>query len=100
MATAQSAPEGMEKLRVVIFREEEMYVAQCIEFDIAAQAPTLEAVLDRLDLTVEAECQMSLEIGQTPFNGICPAPNHFHHLWEKGSMAIMPIRFAHPTAKD
>ena len=66
-----------------------MYVAQCLEYDISTQAPTLEALLDRLDLTVEAECQMSLERGgNQPFDGICPAPNYFHSLWDKGSMAI------------
>jgi hypothetical protein len=88
MATAQSAPDGLKEVRVVVFREEDMYVAQCLEFDIATQAPDIEAVLDRLDLTIEAECQMSMEANGKPFDGIAPAPVHFHHLWEKGSVAI------------
>lgn len=61
MATAQSAHEGLKEVRVVVFREEDMYVAQCLEFDIATQAHDIEGVLDRLDLTIEAECQMSME---------------------------------------
>ena len=88
MATAQSPREGLKEVRVVVFREEDMYVAQCLEFDIATQAPDIEGVLDRLDLTIEAECQMSKEATGEPFSGIPPAPVYFHHLWEKGSVAI------------
>lgn len=88
MATAQSAQEGLKEVRVVVFHEEGMYVAQCLEYDIATQALDIEAVLDRLDLTIEAECQMSMEADGKPLDGIAPAPVHFHHLWEKGSVAI------------
>ncbi len=88
MATAQSAHEGLKEVRVVVFREEDMYVAQCLEFDIATQAHDIEGVLDRLDLTIEAECQISLEATGKPLNGIAPAPIYFHQLWEKGSVAI------------
>jgi hypothetical protein len=45
--------------------------------------------LNRLDLTIEAECQMSLEATGEPFGGIAPAPVYFHNLWEKGSVAIV-----------
>jgi hypothetical protein len=88
MATAQSPHDGLKEVRVVVFHEENMYVAQCLEYDIATQAPDIEAVLDRLDLTLEAECQMSIEATGTPLAGIPPAPIYFHTLWEKGSVAI------------
>jgi hypothetical protein len=88
MATAQSAQDGLKEVRVVVFHEEGMYVAQCLEYDIATQAPDIEAVLDRLDLTIEAECQMSMEETGKTLNGIAPAPIYFHQLWEKGSVAI------------
>lgn len=89
MATAaKSAADGQETVRVVVFREGDVYVAQCIEYDIATQAADLDALLERLDLTLDAECAMSRERGGAPFAGIAPAPNYFHDLWDKRSISI------------
>ncbi len=58
------------------------------ELDISAQARDIEAVLDRLELTIEAERAMSLEAGGEEFDGICAAPNYFHELWDKLSLTL------------
>jgi hypothetical protein len=72
----------------VVFREADVYVAQCIEYDIATQAKDLDTLLERLDLTLDAECAMSVEREGKPFGNIPPAPNYFHDLWEKRSISI------------
>lgn len=88
MTVANSAPENLTQIRTVVFREEDVYVAQCIDYDIATQATDIDALLDRLELTIEAEWEMSLDCGETPFSRTPPAPNYFHKLWERGSFQI------------
>jgi hypothetical protein len=78
----------MDSLRVVVFREEDLYVAQCLEHDISVQAQDLNALMDRLDLALEAECALSAERSGGTLEHIAPAPNYFHALWDKGSLAI------------
>jgi hypothetical protein len=52
--------------------------------------------LERLDLTIDAECAMSRENGEEPFERIAPAPNYFHDLWEKRLVTLthvhVPVR--------
>ena len=62
------------KLRIVVFKEEEMFVAQCLEHDICTQAATIEALQDRMNCLIKAE----LEAGQE----IAPAPKRFHEMWD------------------
>lgn len=88
MATAKSPTDDLENLRVIVYREGDIYVAQCIEYDIATQAKDIDALLERLDLTIDAECAMSKERTGKPFGGIAPAPNYFHNLWEKRSVSL------------
>lgn len=91
MSAAQGFSEQTEAIRVVVFREGDLYVAQCLEFDIAAQGNDIESVLDRLELTLKEECALSLDGGGSidrPFTDIPAAPNFFHGLWAKGSYSI------------
>ena len=82
MANAK-APNGTENhIRVIVFREGDVYVAQCLEYDIAAQAATIEGVIDRLELTLDAEFAYCEESSKKPHESISPAPNYYHNLWE------------------
>lgn len=91
--TTAYAHNGEVNLRVVVYREGDVYIAQCLEMDIATQARDLDTLLERLDLTIDAECAMSVERNGGPFDGIPPAPNYFHGLWEKRSMSLTHLHF-------
>lgn len=96
MANAK-APNGDEKsIRVIVFRENEMYIAQCIDYDIATQAKNIDELIDRLELTVEAEFAYCEELGQEPHKVIVPAPNYYHELWEKRHVSIQLIQLPKP----
>ena len=71
------------KIRVVIFQEGGMWVAQCLEYDIGAQAASMDKLHERLTVALEAERQESLARNDEPFADIAPAPEFFHRLWEK-----------------
>jgi hypothetical protein len=91
MTIAKSLTHDLDSIRAIVFREGDFYVAQCLELDISTQARDLDAVLERLDLTIEAECAMCIERGQKPFEGICAAPNYYHELWEKRTVKLARV---------
>ena len=96
--TKVTGPIGDERqIRAIVFKEGEMYVAQCLEYDIATQAPDIEALLDRLDLTIEAEFAACEEDGRLPKNSIGAAPVYYHELWENRAVSISRVDMQAPS---
>ena len=92
-----TAPKGHEtQIRAIVFKEGDFYIAQCLEYDISAQAPAIEAVIDRLELTIEAEFEACEEAGKEANKCILPAPNYYHGLWEKRSLAVQRVSVEAP----
>ena len=87
------------ELRVVVFREGDYWVAQCLEYDIGAQAKDLSDLQARFALTLEAERQESIKHHGKPFAGIDPAPRHFHEMWERRSGEYRPLA-DRPSSRD
>lgn len=82
-----------DPVRVVVFKDAGAWVAQCLEYDICAQASSIDALRDRLAATIELELEESLERTGTPFGGIDPAPQRFFQMWNsEGSQAQEPVR--------
>lgn len=90
--TVATAPNGGETtIRAIVFKDGEKYVAQCIEYDIACQADTIADLIDRLDLTIEAEFATCEERGKRTKDCIAPAPNYYHQLWEKRAVELTRV---------
>lgn len=70
-------------LRVVVFKDGDMYVAQCLEHDICAQAADIKTLRHRLDAAVDAERDHARQMGKTISDSLAPAPEHFLEMWEK-----------------
>lgn len=79
-----------QKIRVIMYREEEKWVGQCLEYDIRVQADTTEKLTRYLDLAINATMEDSLERHGKPFANIDPAPKRFQDLWEKRASTIQP----------
>ncbi len=79
-----------EDIRAVIFQEGDLWVAQCLDYDIGAQAHDLETVRHRLGVAVEIERRTSMEVYGTEFDGIDRAPARFFEMWEKRSLSSGP----------
>lgn len=71
------------KIRVIAFKEDDLWVAQCLEYDIGAQAPDLETLNLRLRLALMLEAKESEKNNGEPFSGIEKAPQHYFDLWDK-----------------
>lgn len=91
MSAATSSNGELEHIRVIVYREGDVYVAQCLEHDIATQGADIPAALERLDLTIDAECALGKEVGGQAFSNIPAAPNYFHTLWAKRSMTLAHV---------
>jgi hypothetical protein len=97
--SAVATPNGNEPtIRAIVFKEGDFYVAQCLEYDIAAQGTDLEAAIDRLELTVEAEFETCALDGKAPKDCICPAPNYYHQLWDARSLELTRVAVESPHA--
>ena len=83
-------------IRAIVFKEGDLYIAQCLEYDICVQGATISALLDRLDLTVEAEFDTCRSVGKSPRELICQAPNYYHTLWEQRSVQLERISIRAP----
>ena len=77
-----------ETIRVIVFQDSGLWVAQCLEYDIGAQAPDLDTLHDRLNVTLKAELMESLSRHGKAFAGIDPAPERFHRMWERRARSV------------
>jgi hypothetical protein len=68
-------------LRVLVLKDENQFVAQALEIDIAAQGPSEEEALRRLNAVLKAEQAEAKNRGKA-ITDIGPAPAKFHHLFE------------------
>jgi hypothetical protein len=87
MNTPTSEPQPLYiTLRVLLRREsdreQEQWVAQCLEYDIAAQGRSLSEVKSRFERTVMGNVVLSLRHDEFPFANLLPAPEQYHRLWE------------------
>ena len=73
-----------DSLRVVIYRDGDSWLAQCLEHDICAQATDIETLYSRLDVAILAE----REAGNGDLSGIEKAPEHFFKKWERCTSRI------------
>lgn len=68
------------QIRALLAREGDFWVAQCLEYDIGAQAHDLGELRKRLMAALDGE----------PFAGIGPAPQFFHDQWDKRAGEFTP----------
>jgi hypothetical protein len=64
-----------KELRIVVFKEDDKFVAQCLEHDICTQADSIEALQDRMSCLIEVELSHNQDIDE--------APEKFHKMWDQ-----------------
>lgn len=82
------------RLHFVVFREEECWVAQCIEYDIGTQACSLEQVQLRIAAALQAEVAESLTRYGTLLGGLGAAPRQFSAIWARRSSSYVWLDFS------
>jgi len=90
--------QGSDRIRVVAYRDGDVWVAQCIEYDISAQGANFESAMKRLEIVVNAECEYTKNKFGQPFANIDPAPDAFARRFDALSESLeidnMELRIA------
>jgi hypothetical protein len=86
----------------ILFEEGQSWAAQCLEYDIAAQAASLSDLLYELQRVLVSHLSIAEELGSRPFEGLEPAPQKFWDMYERShariELELAPFRLPHPTA--
>ena len=77
-------------VRAVLYEDGGVWVAQCIEYDIAAFAETLSALPRAFERAVAANLSANADIGRKGLEGIPPAPKRFAALYEGSFLDVKP----------
>ena len=65
---------GRIDISVISYQEGEVWIAQGLEWDITAQAPSLPEVRERFHEKLAREVAISLDLDKAPLSNIEPAP--------------------------
>lgn len=68
------------KLTIVFFPENDNWIAQCKEVDIAAQAHTMQGIFSEIGRVLAAHVVVASELGRGVFEGIPACPDR---VWQK-----------------
>lgn len=71
------------RIRAVIFREGDHWIAKCLEYGYVLQTRSrLEEVPSELKRALTLQIRVSLDLGIEPFNGFEPAARRFWKMYE------------------
>jgi hypothetical protein len=68
-------------LRVIVLKDETVFVAQCLEVDVSAQGTSETEALSRLKAVLRAEADAA-KVAGTNLSDLGPAPQAFHVLYK------------------
>ena len=69
--------ENIRNFTILVFQEGEWWSAQCLQYDIAAQAKTLPDLFYEMERTLMGYFAIAAEKGGVPFAGIGAAPQKY-----------------------
>ncbi|PYF04067.1 hypothetical protein BJ122_10445 [Rhodopseudomonas faecalis] len=87
-------------IRAVLFQQDEVWCAQCLEHDIAAEAPTLDALKDEMEAVLAIQAELSLSHGKEPFADLPRAPEKYFRMYEALQRASGRIAEEHSIPLD
>jgi hypothetical protein len=103
MAHVQTKEAAMNMpltLSVVIMKEsyqqKSLWVAQCLEYDIAAQGDTIQQALKALDVAVVAQLTVYLKNNQNPLEMLPRAPKEYWNMYSQGEALRDPLPIRPP----
>jgi len=84
-------------INIIAFQEEGGWVAQCLQYDIAAQANTFAELQREMLRAIVSHIILNTERGRAPFEGLNEAPPKFWRMYGEGEPlnveSGMPIEF-------
>src|SRR5262249_26278424 len=82
--------QGQFRVSVILYPEEDFWIAQGIEFDITARGRNPIEASQRFSDKFAAEFVMSIEVGDSePLAGVGAAPQEFWTMYKNASMRVV-----------
>ena len=86
----------MPDISVVVFQRDQWWVAQCLEYDIGAQAMSVTDVLYQLQRSLVGHIAISRKLEREPFESLPAAPKDYWEKWEGATITLqydkVPLR--------
>lgn len=76
-----------------------MWVAQCLEYDLAAQGSSIREAQAAFERLFVAQLTVSLEQGVQPFEHLKPAPERYERMFDHALALKEPARFSVPPER-
>lgn len=70
-------------MRVLVFRREGQYLAQGIDYDLTAQAPSEQQAIRSFVRLLKARLKRDAELGRKPLQGVPRAPRQYLEAWDQ-----------------
>jgi hypothetical protein len=83
--------ENSIMMKVIVYQEGPVWIAQGIEVDIVARATTLDAVQEAFKRAVARTMAVSKHLSGQPFSGIGKAPDKFKRMFEDAQSRLVPV---------
>lgn len=77
-------------LRAVMFKSGNLWVGQCLEHDIAAQAKEPKDLAYQLERAIVGHIVIAQDNGIEPFKTVAPAPERYWKMFERGLKVEVP----------
>src|SRR6266849_9619969 len=84
----KKAPKVIRPFRVLVSQEDDWVCARVLEYNLAAQAKTLEGLYAAMERVVRAHIAARLENDQEPFEDLTPAPREY---WDRFRDSKVPL---------
>jgi len=81
-----------QELRVLLFKDQGLWIAQCLDYDIAAQAQTLKDVKYEFERLLVGHIVASLDNHLVPFANTPRAPQMYWNMFEEAAETKLDIR--------
>lgn len=79
---------GAASVNAIVFQEGDWWCVQCLEYDIAAQAKSLEDIHYELVKMLAGHISVSLSLGREPFAGLGTAPEEYWRMYREAGLSI------------
>jgi hypothetical protein len=70
-------------VRVLVVKQDGQWLAQGLEYDLNAQAPSEEQAFQSFVRQLLARVKRDVQLGRAPLHGVPEAPERFLDLWEE-----------------
>ena len=87
----------VERVHVLVLPEAGHLVAQCLEYDIAAQGRTMRELREAFAQTFVAQVALAVEHGQRPLANLRPAPQRHWKLFERAEKLSPVLHIPAPS---